>query len=376
MGWFAIFTLSAAALAYGLVLYPLWIAAWARLRGRPWRMAKPDEPVPFVSFIVPVYNEEAVLAAKIENCLALDYPADRIEFIFALDGCTDRSFEIVTAARDPRIRVLSFPVNRGKAALLNDVIAGARGEIVVLSDASARVNPPALRELVAPFADPEVAAVSGVYRVGRAERTALDSAEHSYLGFEMRLRIWEALARTTLSGTGALLAFRKEEFEPYPPGLINDDYVLPARLALRGRRVVCAPRAHVTELASTRPAAVFRRRVRIAYGNWQQLAVLKPLLNPRRGFVSWVFLSHKMFRMLMPFFVLALVGSAMMWDDALAQWLGWALCAAATLGAVGLALDRWFPDFNPLSVFALLFIHFAAVFVGTARYLLGRRVSW
>ncbi|HOW96593.1 MAG TPA: glycosyltransferase family 2 protein [Kiritimatiellia bacterium] len=372
----AIFLISGFVLGYTLCLYPVMIGALARWRGRPWMTIGPGAALPPVSMVIPVFNEERILGEKIANCLALDYPADRIEFIFALDGCTDASESVVAAVGDPRIRCRSFPVNRGKVAVLNDAIPAARGALVVISDASGMVNPGGLRELVAPFADPEVGGAAGVYRVSRADRSQLDSAEHSYHGFEMKLRGWEGLFRTTLSGTGSLFAFRKAEFEPFPAGLINEDYVQPARLALRGRRVLYIPGAQLVDRLSTRPAAVFRRRVRIAYGNWQQIRYLRGLLNPARGYLFWVFVSHKLLRMLLPFvLVLFLASSAV-----LGPWVAWSVGLGAAglvlAGAAGLWLDRHFRNFNPLSVVALVFINIVAVFVGTGKYIAGRKAAW
>ncbi|MBU1693499.1 MAG: glycosyltransferase family 2 protein [Verrucomicrobia bacterium] len=372
----ALFIICGFVLGYTLGLYPLAMWALARWRGRPWRVPAPGAALPSISMIIPVYNEEKILREKIENCLRLDYPADRIEFIFALDGCTDSSEAIVTGGADPRVRLQAFAANRGKVAILNDVIPGVRSELIVISDASGMINPAGLRELVAPFADPEVGGAAGVYRVSREDRSQLDSAEHSYHGFEMKLRGWEGLVRTTLSGTGSLFAFRQAEFEPFPAGLINEDYVLSSRLALRGRRVVYVPGAQLVDRLSTRPAAVFRRRVRIAYGNWQQIRYLRELLNPARGFLFWVFVSHKLLRMLLPFVLVAFLVSSM----ALGSTVAWLMGAGALLlvaaGALGLLLDRFFRNFNPLSVVALVFINFVAVFVGTGKYIAGRKAAW
>ena len=122
----AIFLISGAVLGYTLCLYPAMIRALARWRGRPWKQVGPGAALPSVSMVIPVFNEEKILGAKIANCLALDYPADRIEFIFALDGCTDASEAVVAAAGDPRIRLRSFPANRGKVAVLNDAPRSGR----------------------------------------------------------------------------------------------------------------------------------------------------------------------------------------------------------------------------------------------------------
>lgn len=370
------FILSGAVLAYTLCLYPAIVWWLARTRGKPPRLSGDDETLPRISVIIPVFNEERILPRKVANCLECDYPADRVEFVFALDGCSDGSEAALTAFKDSRIRVRAFRENRGKVAVLNDVIPMLNGDIIVISDASGMVNPSGLRALVRPFADPDVGGMAGVYRVQRDDRTELDSAEHSYHGFEMKLRSWEGLIRTTLSGTGSLFAFRKVDFEPFPDGLFNEDYYLPARIAIRGKRVLYTPEAQLSDHVSTQWRVVFRRRVRIAYGNWQQIRYLPELLDPSRGYLFWVFVSHKLLRMLMPFVMILFVLSGAALGPVIFRVVMAGAVALALAGGLGLLLDRYFRNFNPLSVIALIMINILAVFVGTGKFLAGRKTKW
>src|SRR4051812_10307571 len=88
------FWISIAAVAYVYAGYPLLLASGALGRRRPVRRATPAM-WPRVSIVVPAHNEEANLAAKIENLLALDYPADRVEILIGNDGSTDRTDAVV-----------------------------------------------------------------------------------------------------------------------------------------------------------------------------------------------------------------------------------------------------------------------------------------
>lgn len=369
-----LFSLCVLLVAYGVALYPLLLFLWSRRRGRP--TAWKDDYRPPVSLLVPLFNEEATVEAKLKNCLELDYPADRLEIVFASDGSTDRTGSILKGHADPRARVIEYPQNRGKSAVLRETIPTLKGEVVILTDATGMLNAAAVRRLVRHFADPEVGCVCGFYRIVPDGRTRMDSAESTYHSGEMLLRLWEGRIRTSLSGTGALSAIRKADCPTLPPHIINDDYVLTARIALAGKRVVYDPEARVADRISTSPSHMFRRRVRIAYGNCQQVAHLKSLLNPARGYLSWVFYSHKLLRMLMPFVLLLLVAVSfalppVVWSSVLV-----ALVAVAVLGLVGLVLDRMLKDANPLSVVVLVILNFAAVLVGTFQYLAGRKVRW
>ncbi|MBI2317543.1 MAG: glycosyltransferase [Betaproteobacteria bacterium] len=166
--WELAFWIALGVLGYGLIGYALLVALLARWRPRP--VARADIE-PTVTLIIPAYNEAGVIAAKIENSLALDYPREKLEILVASDGSTDGTE--VEAARygDRGVQVIAFPVRRGKLHVLNDVAPKAASEIVVFSDASGMLGPPALRRLVRSFADPDVRCVSGRYRFGDQPRT-------------------------------------------------------------------------------------------------------------------------------------------------------------------------------------------------------------
>src|SRR2546422_1037504 len=162
----AIFWGAAALVVYVYAGSPCLIFLLARLRPRPVRKA----PVlPTVSFIVAAYNEERVIAAKLENTLALDYPAERLEVMVVSDGSTDATEEIVRTRFAGRVKLLALP-RQGKTLAQNQAVAIATGEIVVFSDATTVYQPGSLRALVANFADPEVGCVTGttIYATERA----------------------------------------------------------------------------------------------------------------------------------------------------------------------------------------------------------------
>ena len=374
MGWTVIlFILLLALAAYTVAGYPL-LVWWLSRRPRPTR--RREDYLPFVSLLVPVFNEERVLREKLANSLALNYPPDRLEIVFVSDGSTDGSVAILRESRDPRVRLLDFPVNRGKALAMNETLGQLRGELVALSDASGMLAPGALRAAVPHLADPEVGAVCGYYHIFKEDRTSADAAESSYHGFEIRLRWWEGLRRTALSGTGSFCVFRRDQYQPLPAGVINDDFILPARLAARGLRVIYEPAAKLYDRLATRPGDAFRRRVRIAYGNWEQLWVLRELLDLRRGWPSWVFWSHKVLRMSLPFLLVLLGLLALSFGPVFLSLALLGAVALLVLGLLGLALDRFFPGHNPLAFVPLFFLNCAAVAVGTWRFWTRRGVRW
>jgi cellulose synthase/poly-beta-1,6-N-acetylglucosamine synthase-like glycosyltransferase len=292
--------------AYPYFVYPFVIALLARLFPNP---PGTRDWTPRVSILIPVYNEEAVIGRKIDNALALDYPPDRLEVLVGSDGSSDESVSIAEAraASDAarRIKVFAYQARRGKPSVLGDLFAASSGEILVLTDASALIDPPALRALVAAFASDEVGAVSGqmVPRHGAGLVATLDA----YRKIDNFLRHNESRLHSSMGAAGACYAIRRELFVPPVPGTILDDFVIPMRTLLSGHRLLICDEAMVTEIEATTLSGEFRRKVRTLAGNYQAIAWLWPLLVPGKSRVWFQLWSHKLLRLLTPYFMLALV---------------------------------------------------------------------
>src|SRR3984893_11122493 len=183
---------------YAYIGYPL-VLLLLRLLIR--REVKKGPIQPFISLLIPAYNEDDVIARKIENSLALDYPAELLEIVVASDGSKDRTVETAQSLADgQRVRVLAFPENRGKVATLNASIPQLRGEIVVFSDAPAMLFPNSVRRLIENFADPAVGAVSGLYKIVKADEVDVGKSEDFYWKYETFLKIQESQVASTLGG--------------------------------------------------------------------------------------------------------------------------------------------------------------------------------
>ncbi len=290
--WLAVFVPVYAYAVYPLILLALRLVIRREVRKQPAH--------PFVSLLIPAYNEADVIERKIANTLALDYPAERLEIVIASDGSTDETVRIAERLADgTRVRVLAFLENRGKVATLNASVPQLRGEIVVFSDAPALLYPDSLQRLVENFADPSVGAVSGIYKVVKADEVNIGASEDFYWKYETFLKIQESQLSSTLGGHGHLHAIRKELYPHPSPSIINDDYVIPVSVLKRGYRAVYEPAAVVYEEAHEMTG--FGRRIRIMAGNVQQLREIGGLLSPLRPLPLFFFLSHKVSRLLVPF---------------------------------------------------------------------------
>src|SRR2546421_2388729 len=201
----ALFWISLGALTWTHAGYPLVAAAGARLRGRP--VGRDDGHEPTVSVIVAAWNEEPVIERRLENLLALDYPAEKLELVVASDASDDRTDELVEGF-SPRVRLVRCP-RGGKVAAENRAVTLTGGEIVAFSDANAAWAPDALRKLVRNFADPDVAYVCGRLRLEKADGS---NREGAYWRYELWLRESESRVHSVTGGNGSIYAGRREDY--------------------------------------------------------------------------------------------------------------------------------------------------------------------
>jgi cellulose synthase/poly-beta-1,6-N-acetylglucosamine synthase-like glycosyltransferase len=297
-----IFWLSVLSILYTYAGYPLLLAILSRFRSR---VNSYTDTTPFVTLLIAAYNEEEVIASKIKNCLELDYPAHRLQILVAADGSSDRTPEIVQEFTDKRVELSYSPPRRGKMAAINRAMPQAKGEIVVFSDANNMYAPDTLRELVKPFSDPKVGAVSGAKQIVKGDGSLGDS-EGLYWKYESFIKLAESQIGSCTGMAGEILALRRELFELPPDTVINDDFYMGMRLIARGYDVIYAPHARSFERVSASAQDEVARRSRIVAGRYQAITLAPQILPFKRPLVTWQVISHKFLRPLVPF---AMIGA-------------------------------------------------------------------
>jgi cellulose synthase/poly-beta-1,6-N-acetylglucosamine synthase-like glycosyltransferase len=338
-----LFWLSAGALVYTHLGYPL--ALWTLTHSLAHHRRFHPSPayneekggndaarrLPTVSLIVPAYDEEEVIADKVANALALDYPRERLQIVVASDGSSDATAERARAAGADLVLELA---PGGKIAALNAGAEQATGEVLAFSDANSLWAPDALRALVAPFADPEVGYVCGQVRF---LDPGGDNLEGAYWRYEMAVREMESSLGGVTAGNGAIYAVRRDAYIPLAP-TGSHDLSFPFAFAKRGLRSLYAPAARAEEKMVPTLEGEFARKRRMMVGLWD-IVVGEGMLSPR-GYpplFAFEILSHRILRYLSPLLhLVALTANAFLLDD------GWfyvitfvlqlALIAAALLG--------------------------------------------
>jgi glycosyltransferase involved in cell wall biosynthesis len=321
------FWLSAGLLVYTQAGYGLLLAALSRLR-RPAPAPAPATP-PMVSLVVAAYAEEAVIAAKVANALALDYPRERMEIVVACDGSPDATAALARAAGADV--VLELP-RGGKIRAQDAGVAHARGEIVAFSDANAIWERDALRLLVEPFADPRVGYACGQVQFVNAAGT---NEEGLYWRYEMWLRTMESRLASVTGGNGAIYATRKEDYLVVDP-IMGHDLSFPFNMVKRGRRAVYAAGARATEKMVPTIEGEFARKRRMMSHAWP-IVVRGGLLSPR-GYpplYALMIASHRALRYASPFLhLVAFASNAALLGDGLIYVVAFALQVALLLAAL------------------------------------------
>lgn len=311
-----VFWASLTAVIYTYILYPILLVCLVMM-SRIWRSIRSgwkgrDAPLvtaqertflPTVSLVFAAFNEQSVIAAKMLNCRALDYPSDSFETLIGCDGCTDHTAELARANRSSRTCVLEYGVRSGKPTVLNRLLARARGEIVVFTDANTMLDPQSIRNLVRHFANPSVGCVSGLLHL----RNPRDEpgGEGLYWRYETFLKTLEGRLNMLLGANGAIFAIRRELYSALPPGCVVDDFVISMRIRARGHGLLLDPAAVAFEVAAPSVRGEFSRHARIGAGNFQAIRYTWKLLNPFSGRIGFAYWSHKILRWLVPFAMMA-----------------------------------------------------------------------
>ncbi len=233
--------------------------------------AAPD--LPMLSILIPAHNEARHIRQKLSNTLALDYPRALLEVVVCSDGSTDGTDELVNEFAERGVRLVRNNPQQGKPAALATLMAASTAPLVLFTDASAKLDPKCVRLLVDQLADPLVGVAAARYSVrpsGPDDGSAPET-ERAYWDFEARLRAAEAERDMLLGASGAAYAIRRELVRPLPHDTVNDDYVIPLLARMAGYRVAYVHDAVASDDATETGQTLYRRWVRIAYGNWQMV---------------------------------------------------------------------------------------------------------
>ncbi len=299
-----VFLTAAFLLFYVYAGYPLLLA----LIGLFVRKKRPEQGYyPQLSVLIAAYNEEAAIAEKIKQTLALEYPKDKLEVLVLSDCSKDKTDEIVKSYPDSRVRLVRMAERRGKTSAQNFGIREAQGEVVVFSDATAIYHPKALAYLATNYQDPKVGAVSGRYKYFDPEdQSPTGMGSSAFWNYENLIKMMQSKIHTITGCCGCIYSVRKAAYTDLPDDIISD-LVQPLQVIRKGYKVLFEDRAVAYEETTKSTKEEFSMRVRVVTRAMRGLLSVSDVLKPWKfawpAFQLW---SHKILRWMVPLFLITI----------------------------------------------------------------------
>ena len=293
--WVCLFIVFYTYIGYGMLLYVV-IRLKRLFKGMPQLPEMPsDEELPTMTLMICAYNEQDIVAEKMQNTRALNYPQDKFRVMWVTDGSTDQTNELLKAY--PEVDVVFSPERRGKTAALKHGLREVKTDLVAFTDANTMINPEAMREIARRFQDKTIGCVSGEKRVAARNGEMAAEGEGLYWRYESTLKKWDGELYSAMGAAGELYAIRPELCKEVPDNALLDDFMMSMYIVDDGYRIAYTPEAYALEYGSANIFEESKRKRRIAAGGLQSIWWLRRMLNPfRQPLVAFQYISHRVLR--------------------------------------------------------------------------------
>ena len=292
--WVFLFILFYTYVGYALVL--LLIYKLKQLFGAQKKHSSDESYEPEVCLFITAYNEKDYVRQKVENSFQLDYPKEKIQYLWITDGSDDGTPDILK--KYEQLEVHHLPERRGKMHAMNRGMKFVKAPLVIFSDTNTVLNKSAVRKIAEKFSNPKVGCVAGEKRIAEHDTDAAAAAgEGLYWKLESKVKKLDSELNTAVGAVGELFAIRRDLFEEVETDTILDDFIISLRIAQKGYKIEYAPEAYAEETASLNVKEELKRKIRITAGGIQTILRLKSLLNPfKYGMLTFQYISHKVLR--------------------------------------------------------------------------------
>lgn len=297
-------------LGYCYAGYPLLLAFLAKIMRNPARVVNDHEP--FVSVVLPAFNEEVVISRCLDSLLAQNYPKEKLEIVVGSDCSSDRTNDILRdyASRFPQVRALCFTDRRGKIPTLADATKQSNGEILVFVDADVTVSRDFVKSHARNYADPEVGAVSGELRIVSGDKFEVMGTEDAYWSIESKVRENEGLIHSTVGVYGGNYSIRRSLWKEAPSVVLTDDFWIALIVLESGKRIVTDRGALAIESYDRTVHDEYRRKTRNAASGISALVYLWHLMLPNNLWGFFTLIPHKLLRWGTPFLLMLIILAA------------------------------------------------------------------
>lgn len=300
-----LFYLSLLGILYTYIGYPLLMMLLLKFKRE--RPVNKKEITPYISVVIPAYNEEKSIGAKLNEVINLNYPREKMEVIVVSDASSDRTDEIINGFLSQGVKLFRMEQRSGKIAAYRRVLPLLKGEIIVFSDATSILSTNSLIHLISNFNDETVGCAGGVLAYVNLKQASVGKGEKKYWSYEKRIRAYENKLCSLPSVSGTFYAVRKELYPLDMKDDLADDLIVPFYVRKKGMRAVIDDSAICKDFTTLAIKEEMNKRIRITVQNIRGLLDQPAILNPfQYGLYSIFVISHKLFRLLAPIFLLTL----------------------------------------------------------------------
>ena len=373
-----LFCLSLSLIIYSYFIYPVLLISCSVIKQTIYdaqhlvtKQPLPEDNIdllPSVSIIIAAYNEGSCIKERVNNLLALNYPAEKIALHIGSDGSTDDTADILNGFNAKNYHPHIFDINRGKMSVLNDLIAQSKDDILIMSDANTHFNADVVYKLVRHFNDDKIGAVCGELHLVDAQSG--DNKDSVYWRYEQVLKFHESRLGALLGANGAIYAMRKALFKPLPANTIVDDFQIVMNISKEKYHTIYDPEAIAIEEVAPDLRTEEGRRVRIGLGNYQAFFNMAWALNPLLGWRFLAYLSHKVCRWFVPhLMIIAFISNCLLLDQAIYQLSLIGQISFYLIAYYGIKRQRSDKKVNPFVGLIAFFVSMnIALFKGFIRY--------
>jgi cellulose synthase/poly-beta-1,6-N-acetylglucosamine synthase-like glycosyltransferase len=344
-----------------------------------------NDYLPEVTLFVTAYNEKDYVDIKIKNSFELDYPKNKIKYLWITDGSNDGTPDLLK--KYPEVKVYHEDARRGKIMAMNRGLQFVETPIIIFSDGNTLLGKDSVKKIVALFANPKTGCVSGEKRImSTGADSAAGAGEGIYWKYESTLKRWDAELYSVVGAAGELFAVRTELMHEVEPDTLLDDFIISLRIAMSGYTIQYDPDAYAMETSSANVKEELKRKIRISAGGIQSVVRLSALLNFfKYGVLSFQYISHRVLRWtLAPLGLLIILATnlALAINDGLFEPQFYPILFWLQVVFYILALTGWYLQSRRIKVKALFvpyyfFIMNYAVYLGFFRYIKGKQsVNW
>jgi cellulose synthase/poly-beta-1,6-N-acetylglucosamine synthase-like glycosyltransferase len=357
-------------LLYAYVFYPMLLRKKAIGKSLNFQSYNFEDELPLVNIVIPVCNEEKVIAAKLNSIFKTTYPKEKLRVFIGLDNCTDATKDIIeTHYSIPEIKLIEFKERLGKPNVLNKIIAdeiAVDASILVLTDANVMFEPDTIFELIKYFKDPQIGLVDSMI----LSNLVINKNENDYWNYETEIKQNESVIYGIIPGpSGGCFAIRRNLFTEIPSNLLVDDFFIGFTIVLKGYKAILNNKARCFEDVITSWKQEFRRKIRIATGNFQNLwRFKKQALHPFSS-IGFIFFWHKVIRWKTPFLLLII------YYVLLLEFTLIILIVTLFLPIIDALLFTFGVEFKPLRRFHYFIVMNIAVLIGFIKFCKGVKTN-